>query len=1319
MASGTDVTRAGAGHAGNKGGGKAASTLPEKVAQLYYALGLFCSTYPTTIITIAIAVVLFCCYPLVNLPLPGNLPLQVFGPNLTVAGSTVGGLTGEPLCYVQQIVLKTAVVPWAPGLLLADAFRAPLYEVFKLLEVVQNYQHDTSSRTLAHLCLHVESVKRAEHIQTEPVLPEYNCLVLSPANFWQQNVQQFNQDSHLLTTIFNHQNIQKGKTSLAEILFGMNMKETGIKRYPLRIRQRILQYAITMVFKQYDEEYITGLKHKLASLYPLHQTNRSAEDNSTAGPSVDEDIMYIYYPGVINYVELVPLSLAFLILFFYIYFSVRKIELIKSKIGMAFAAVVTVLGSLFMSVGLCFFFGLTLSMQQGKEIFPYLVILVGLENVLVLTKSVVSTPQHLDVKIRVAQGLSKEGWSITKNILVEITILTIGLATFVPVIQEFCIFAITGLISDFFLQMFFFSTILGIDIHRMEISAEMSHTSFRNTLYQTPHKVVPRPGGMNRSKSHPRLTTISSNSSSSNSQHTNVVAGQVPAQTERRIPKRVRLVNIWARTRFFQRAFMIWMVVWISMIVYNSGVVEHFLEVDTSKAATTTREPLQSNFTGRRWSSMNHTSSSVQHSVNSILSGGGLLDVNYVTETIPVSANTTDELARLRHAEYVTRLRLSSHHWPAIFDRYNLSLSGSYIAVLPRIRLSHAVSPEQAVLLRNGNEKHVQSFQWQALAAALDPIDFNDNSDKHSADYMSQVDQPYYPNSPMEILLATILCVISVVVLAYMMVVLYRCVCTRNYAEWRASWSNEKSDEPVAQFVMEAVPVVLDGHCQEVECMVTDGSSIVSSCLGGQLKIWDATTGEQMANIDRKLYFNTTTTTASGVNKSPDLSLDYDDSMLSDYESGSPPSRDEHSMSFPSLQKKINTNFSQLKLEQLDSNEHRRRNGKFNFGDQYRQLYLNHEREPEQHRSRHSSTTHGDTAKWIINQASVNLLNGSNSAVQCEQQAQCTGVPPIWCIDYTDNLIVLGCASGRLEFWEGTTGKLKCVFEDGSGIGVTSIKLVGSKVVVAKLNGVLDFLQLQSYSQGRQIDWGFTSAYRRTHVRTGSTGSIIDNRDYTTYEDNFEDLRCIRLNTTKAHQQPITAIDSEGGRVLSGSQDHTLKVYRLEDASPLYTLHGHCGPITCLFIDRVSPMMSGSGSQDGLLCVWDLLTGACMYSIQAHDGSITSLTYSASYVISLGADDKLCVWERFQGHLLNTINVSHTYASGVLMLTHNLLVTARQGSLMLLDVRTGDTVRSVTLGHHDNCVFVKQMLLLRDAIVCDYGTQLRIVRFPLITHKFD
>lgn len=50
-------------------------------------------------------------------------------------------------------------------------------------------------------------------------------------------------------------------------------------------------------------------------------------------------------------------------------------------------------------------------------------------------------------------------------------------------------------------------------------------------------------------------------------------------------------------------------------------------------------------------------------------------------------------------------------------------------------------------------------------------------------------------------------------------------------------------------------------------------------------------------------------------------------------------------------------------------------------------------------------------------------------------------------------------------------------------------------------------------------------------------------------------------------------------------------MFRIEDRQLLYTLHGHYGPITCLFIDQVNPNMAASGSQDGMLCVWDLITG--------------------------------------------------------------------------------------------------------------------------------
>ncbi len=67
-------------------------------------------------------------------------------------------------------------------------------------------------------------------------------------------------------------------------------------------------------------------------------------------------------------------------------------------------------------------------------------------------------------------GISKEGWYIFKNLMTEMLILACGFLTFSPLIQEFCLFAVIALLSDFFLQIFFFLSVLSIDIRRMEVS---------------------------------------------------------------------------------------------------------------------------------------------------------------------------------------------------------------------------------------------------------------------------------------------------------------------------------------------------------------------------------------------------------------------------------------------------------------------------------------------------------------------------------------------------------------------------------------------------------------------------------------------------------------------------------------------------------------------------------------------------------------------------------------------------------------------------------------------------------------------------------
>lgn len=66
---------------------------------------------------------------------------------------------------------------------------------------LNSVKYNTSKTTLSDLCLHVENVKRRDKSE---LFPEYNCLILSPANFWQQSVHNFNQDNNLLNTIFHN-----------------------------------------------------------------------------------------------------------------------------------------------------------------------------------------------------------------------------------------------------------------------------------------------------------------------------------------------------------------------------------------------------------------------------------------------------------------------------------------------------------------------------------------------------------------------------------------------------------------------------------------------------------------------------------------------------------------------------------------------------------------------------------------------------------------------------------------------------------------------------------------------------------------------------------------------------------------------------------------------------------------------------------------------------------------------------------------------------------------------------------------------------------
>lgn len=974
------------------------------------------------------------------------------------------------------------------------------------------------------------------------------------------------------------------------MLLGVPMLDSGIKRYPLQNRPRIIQYAITLILRENNQDYVSSLAMKLKKIYPLHQENDPSEQTELRRSSV----LYVYYPGEFNLIELVPLSIAMTILFVYMYFSIRKVEMIRSRFIVALSSVVTVLGSLVMSLGFCFFFGISIWTQSSMGVYPYLLILVGLENCLVLTKSVMTTENNLDVKIRVAQGLSKEGWPITKNLMTEITILTAGLVlTFLPLIQEFCIFAIVGLVSDYFLQMLLFSTVLGLNVKRVAVIAEVK--KLPKMLEQSTWQKNFTNKSLSRSTSHPsQLSEIDHKDASS------------AKYQEKKIPKRLRVVNFWARTRFFQRGFMIWMVLWISNIIYSTGIIENAFNIE---------KPGSLNATGGVAVNGEHAevANSYEHMVKNLSS----IMMDYYAKNVQwnkrlnenTEFNVTDKIQKLRHPPFEVGNKLSSFHWATIFKQYNISMIGRYVTVLPSIRVSHVVPVEVAMRIRNHNEITPSSSKWNALANALEPLDRSDaDADDDLLDLDPIENQPLYPKTPMEMALLIILCAVSVFVITYTMVVMYRCICSRNYAEWRASRWDEGEVIETNEEVLEGFPIQVKGHKHNVECVVSDGNLVASSCLQGMLKIWDSSNGDLVAEIDRIGYFEqlekynierkaTSISDENLIQKSPTLKhqqsenekrtvLRLRNTLMFDFHSASLKSpievKGDSQKSF--FQKSYETHFEQVLCNQCDT-----------FGQEplLRSSYMYNNNECDQVK---------------LSSESINSLNIS------KKPKATYNTSPIWSLDFIDNLIVIGCADGRLEFWEGTTGSFKCIYQNEStlGNGVTHIKLASDKVVAARLSGRIDFLRLETYTQGRHIDWNFTSAYRRTHVRTGSAGSISNfnqqqNQRYVqrnslnlsgtqqhpspSHSPTEEELRCIMELQHQGHTQPVTFLDVLGNILFTGSQDHTLKVFHTDSNTLHFTLHGHCSPITALLIDRFQSGTGCSGSQDGLLCVWDLITG--------------------------------------------------------------------------------------------------------------------------------
>ena len=120
----------------------------------------------------------------------------------------------------------------------------------------------------------------------------------------------------------------------------------------------------------------------------------------------------------------------------------------------------------------------------------------------------------------------------------------------------------------------------------------------------------------------------------------------------------------------------------------------------------------------------------------------------------------------------------------------------------------------------------------------------------------------------------------------------------------------------------------------------------------------------------------------------------------------------------------------------------------------------------------------------------------------------------------------------------------------------------------------------------------------------------------------------------------ITCLQFCGSRIVSGSDDGTLKVWSAISGKCLRTLVGHTGGV---WSSQLSGNVIVSGSTDRTLKVWNADTGYCMHTLYGHSSTVRCMDMHDSTVVSGSRDGTLRVWDTSSGNCLHVL-VGHLAA---------------------------------------------------------------------------